>query len=135
MTQPQTDPKKPAYIAYDIAPWTSDPCEPESVGVSFAHRDEQGFDILLDGAPLSGKLMLRRPGATTTGVTALLGGVPANRPDFHAFLVTEKKDREGKARWRQIGFAYRHADGDGLDVLYKVIPTSGRISLRQNTDQ
>ena len=131
-TETTNDAKKPAFIAYDIQPFGSDPAEPESVGVTFAHRDGNGYDLLLDGVPLSGKLLLRKNGSSTEGVTAVLAGIRASRPDYIAYLVSEKKDREGKARWRRIGFGYRHTDGEGLDVLYKVIPVNGRISLRLN---
>lgn len=129
-------PKKPAFIAYDITPLGGEtPQEPEGLGVVFAHRDGNGFDALLDAFPLSGKLMLRKPGASTAGVTALAGGIPARRPDYFAYALSAKKDRDGKSRWRAVGWAYKHSDGEGLDVLYKAVPSNGRISLRLNDQQ
>lgn len=126
---------KTAYLAYDVQPWGPTTGEPEVIGVSFAHKDSRGFDIVLDGLPLSGKILLRPSGAATTGVSTILGGLPAKRPDYLAYLVSEKKDRDGKSRWRKIGFGFRHADGEGIDVLYKTVPINGRISLRVNDAQ
>jgi hypothetical protein len=136
MTEPTTttgdSARKPTYLAYDISPWGGDPAEPESLGVGFAHRDGNGFDCLLDGFPLAGKLMLRKPGAATVGVTSLAGGFPARRPDYVAYVVKDGKTRDQKGFWRRIGLGFRHADGDGIELLYKVMPTNGRLVLRTN---
>lgn len=126
-----TPTKKPALIAYDPTRWAGE-TDHTSVGVVFSHRDGKGYDLLLDAVPLTGTLTLRKPEASAADVPAPGTGVPAKRPDFHAFVVGDRKDREGKARWRFIGQAYKHADGAGFDVLYRTIPVNGRIALRIN---
>jgi hypothetical protein len=129
-----TDTKKPAFIAYDTTRWANDP-QPTSLGVAFSHKDGNGFDLLLDAVPLTGTLSLRGPNESADSVQPPTGGVPAKRPDYRAYVVSDRKDKEGKARWRQIGFAYRHEDHAGLDVIYRTIPLNGRIALRLNNDQ
>ena len=50
------------------------------------------------------------------------------KPSFIAYSVT---DREGKkAKWREIGVVFEHNDNRGFDVLFDVVPLSGRITLR-----
>lgn len=129
-----TDTKKPAFIAYDVTRWANDP-QPTALGVAFSHRDGNGFDLLLDAVPLTGTLSLRGPNESADSVQAPTGGIPAKRPDYRAYVVSDRKDKEGKARWRQIGFAYRHDDRAGLDLIYRTIPLNGRIALRVNTDK
>jgi hypothetical protein len=54
-------------------------------------------------------------------------------PSFIAYCVS---DREGKkAKWREIGVAFPHNDGKGFDILYDVVPLSGRITLRVPEDK
>ena len=101
----------------------------------FSHRDGKGYDLLFDAIPLTVTLTLRNPDASAADVAAPSTGVPAKRPDYLAFVVGDRKDREGKSRWRFIGQAYRHEDGYGLDVLYRTIPANGRIALRLNDQQ
>lgn len=133
MTEP-TSTKKPAFIAYDPTRWANATAA-TPIGVSFSHKDGHGYDLLLDAVPLTGTLSLRAPDESADAVQAPTGGVPAKRADYHAYVVSDRKDRDGKARWRLIGTAYRHADGSGLDVLYRTVPLTGRIALRLNTDQ
>lgn len=133
MTANINDTKKPAFIAYD-ALWANE-TQHESLGVGFSHKDGKGYDLLLDGIPLTGKFSLRTPGSSPAAVTPPTGAIPAKRPDYKAFLVSDRKDREGKARWRFIGFGYRQADGEGVDVIYRTIPANNRIVLRLNDDQ
>jgi hypothetical protein len=42
------------------------------------------------------------------------------------------RDRgEGKdSKWTEIGVVFPHKDGKGYDVLFDVVPLSGRISIR-----
>jgi hypothetical protein len=131
MTEQSTTTKKPAFIAYDPTRWANE-SESQSLGVAFSHKDGQGFDILLDAVPLTGTLILRRTDAPDTELTAPSTGVPAKRPDYLAFAVGDRKDSQGKSRWRFLGHAYRQADGAGLDLLYRSIPSNGRIALRIN---
>ena len=54
-------------------------------------------------------------------------------PSFIAYSVT---DRDGKkSKWREIGVAFPHNDGKGFDILYDVVPLSGRITLRSPEDK
>jgi hypothetical protein len=51
------------------------------------------------------------------------------KPNFIAYSVIERgEDRD--AKWREIGVAFKHSDGKGFDILYDVLPLSGRITLR-----
>jgi len=55
---------------------------------------------------------------------------------YNAFSVVDRivKDRKGEPEndttWRQIGVAFDHKDGQGLDVVLDALPTNGRIVLR-----
>jgi hypothetical protein len=129
-----TSTKKPAFIAYDTTRWANSTAA-TPIGVGFSHKDGNGFDLLLDAVPLTGTLSLRAPNESAESVEAPTGGVPAKRPDFLAYVVSDRKDRDGKARWRLIGQAYRHPDGAGFDLLYRTIPLNGRIALRIHTDK
>ena len=100
--------------------------------MAFSHRDGKGYDLLLDALPLTGTLVLRPTETAAGDIQAPSTGVPAKRPDFHAYAVGDRKDSQGKARWRFLGHAYRHEDGNGFDVLYRTIPVNGRIALRSN---
>lgn len=131
MTEPTQPTKKPAFIAYDPTRWAGE-TESQNLGVAFSHRDGNGFDILLDAVPLTGTLILRSPDAPEGELKSPSTGVPAKRPDYLAFAVGDRKDSQGKARWRFLGNAYRHPDGAGLDLLYRSIPANGRIALRTN---
>ena len=54
---------------------------------------------------------------------------PAGKtPSFIAYSVVEREGK--KSKWREIGVAFPHGDGKGFDILYDVVPLSGRITLR-----
>jgi hypothetical protein len=54
---------------------------------------------------------------------------PAGKsPSFIAYSVIERDGK--KSKWREIGVAFPHNDGKGFDILYDVVPLSGRITLR-----
>jgi hypothetical protein len=59
---------------------------------------------------------------TTTNTTG------KKKPDFVAFNVRPRNDK--KSRWTEIGVAFRHKDGNGLDILIDAVPLSGKIVLR-----
>jgi hypothetical protein len=61
--------------------------------------------------------------ATTAG-----NGQPARRPDWIAYSVRPRQGQ--KSRWTEIGVAFRHKDGNGLDILADVVPLNGKIVLR-----
>jgi hypothetical protein len=51
----------------------------------------------------------------------------SKRPDFEVFVV----EGEGKnAYWTQIGRAWRHDDGDGINVRLSALPFTGKLVLR-----
>jgi hypothetical protein len=57
----------------------------------------------------------------------------AKKPSFIAYSVTERDGK--KAKWREIGVAFPHQDAKGFDILYDVVPLSGRITLRAPEDK
>ena len=59
---------------------------------------------------------------------------PAGKsPSFIAYCVIERQGK--KSKWREIGVAFPHNDGKGFDILYDVVPLSGRITLRVPEDK
>jgi hypothetical protein len=55
---------------------------------------------------------------------------PASKmPSYVAYNVTERGDGK-KSKWREIGVAFTHKDGKGFDILFDVVPLSGKITLR-----
>lgn len=56
------------------------------------------------------------------------------RPDFAAYVVRDR-DGDKKANWREIGVAFKHKDGKGLDLLLDAVPVSGRVVLRDIEDK
>lgn len=50
------------------------------------------------------------------------------RPDFNAYHV--KKYGGDKSSWTQIGAAWKHADGSGINIMLDCVPVDGRITLR-----
>jgi hypothetical protein len=54
----------------------------------------------------------------------------AKKPAFIAYSVRERGEGK-KAKFTEIGVAFPHKDGKGFDILYDVVPLSGRITLRQ----
>lgn len=56
-----------------------------------------------------------------------------NRPSHAAYWV---KDRENKKdEWRQVGVAWSHADGKGMNISLDLQPLNGRIVLRLIEDK
>lgn len=46
------------------------------------------------------------------------------------------RDREGSnSFWTRIGAAWAHADGNGFNVQFEVVPLDGRIVLRVATEK
>ena len=55
-----TPSKKPAYIAYSVRDrGQGKDAKFTEIGVAFPHKDNEGFDILYDAIPLSGRITLR----------------------------------------------------------------------------
>jgi hypothetical protein len=56
------------------------------------------------------------------------GNKTKRKPSHIAYSI---RDREGKdSKWTEIGVAFPHKDGKGLDILFDVVPLNGRIALR-----
>lgn len=55
------------------------------------------------------------------------------QPDFIAYNVNKAKD--GKAYWDNIGTAYQHPDGKGLDIRLHSIPVDGHVTLREQRNE
>ena len=55
------------------------------------------------------------------------------RPDFAAYVVRDREDK--KSNWREIGVAFAHKDGKGMDLLLDAVPVSGRVVLRTIEDK
>lgn len=55
---------KPAYLAYVVAENGDKRKNPDNwtkIGAAFPHRDGNGFNIVLEALPVSGRVVLRRP--------------------------------------------------------------------------
>lgn len=56
----------------------------------------------------------------------------ATKPAFRAYTTIK---REGQNDfWLPIGAAFRHSDGEGLNIVLQALPIDGRIVLRTPTD-
>lgn len=54
----------------------------------------------------------------------------AKGPDFIAFHVRDGEDK-GKSYWTRIGAAWKHKDGEGLNLQLDLVPVAGgKIILR-----
>lgn len=51
------------------------------------------------------------------------------KPDFVAYQVQETQD--GKGIWNRIGAAWRHKDGQGVELTLNSLPINGRVTLRE----
>jgi hypothetical protein len=56
----KSDNKSPALIAYHIRKG-SEKSFWDRVGVAFVHKDELGYDLVLDAVPVDGRVTLRMP--------------------------------------------------------------------------
>jgi hypothetical protein len=53
----------------------------------------------------------------------------AKTPDFIAYAVIDR-GADKKAFWREIGTAWKHGDGNGLQVRLDALPLDGIVTLR-----
>lgn len=53
------------------------------------------------------------------------------KPAFTAYVIPEKREGQEKAHWHEIGAAWTHKDGEGLDLVLVASPLTGRIVLRK----
>jgi len=64
MSTKKTTPTKsnlPAFIAYHVRDGKNDKGYFSRIGVAFAHKDGNGFNLLIETIPLDGKITLRVP--------------------------------------------------------------------------
>ena len=59
---------------------------------------------------------------------------PSRKPSFVAYSVRDRGENKD-SQWTEIGVAFPHKDGKGLDILFEVVPLSGRITLRVPSDK
>jgi hypothetical protein len=52
---------KPTHVAYQVRPASSEGAKPHfnRIGSAFAHRDGEGFSVVLDAIPVDGRVVLR----------------------------------------------------------------------------
>lgn len=50
------------------------------------------------------------------------------KPSHTAYSIREREGKDSK--WTEIGVAFPHKDGKGFDILFDVVPLSGRITIR-----
>lgn len=55
------------------------------------------------------------------------------RPDYIAYSVQESRD--GKGHWNRVGAAWRHRDGEGVELQLDSVPVNGRITLREQREE
>lgn len=54
-------------------------------------------------------------------------------PDYIAYAVDETKDDKGF--WHKIGAAWKHSDGEGIDLRLVATPVDGRVVLRKPKEE
>jgi hypothetical protein len=52
------------------------------------------------------------------------------RPAFRAYTVI-KRDGDKDDYWLNLGVAFEHEDGEGLDILLQALPIDGKLVLRR----
>ncbi len=63
MSNNQDDPltKKPSHIAFHVRSGEDGKAYFNRIGSAFAHKDGEGYNVLLDATPVDGKVTLRTP--------------------------------------------------------------------------
>lgn len=59
----------------------------------------------------------------------------ASKAPSHVAYHVRDNENGGKGFWTRIGAAWAHADGNGFNVQFDVIPLNGRIVLRVATEK
>ncbi len=55
-------------------------------------------------------------------------GKSTKKPSHIAYSIRQREGKESK--WTEIGVAFPHKDGKGYDILFDVVPLSGRLTIR-----
>ena len=61
------------------------------------------------------------------------GNKSTKKPSHVAYSIREREGKDSK--WTEIGVAFAHKDGKGFDILFDVVPLSGRITIRVPSDK
>jgi hypothetical protein len=56
------------------------------------------------------------------------GSKATKKPSHTAYSIREREGKESK--WTEIGVAFAHKDNKGFDILFDVVPLSGRVTIR-----
>ena len=56
------------------------------------------------------------------------GNKSTKKPSHIAYSIRQREGKESK--WTEIGVAFPHKDGKGYDILFDVVPLSGRLTIR-----
>ena len=56
------------------------------------------------------------------------------KPTHDVYLVTEMGEDQ-KSIWDQIGAAWEHKDGEGLNIKLKLFPVNGELTIRRRRDR
>jgi hypothetical protein len=60
------------------------------------------------------------------------GADQMSKPTFIACSVTDyTAGTEKKSKWREVGAAFAHKDGEGFDIVLEAFPVSGKVTLRK----
>lgn len=57
-----------------------------------------------------------------------------NKPTHLVYHVVDMGEGQ-KSKWDQIGVAWEHKDGEGLNIDLKLFPVNGRITVRRRKDK
>lgn len=57
-----------------------------------------------------------------------------SKPSHLVYLVSEMGEGQ-KSKWDQIGAAWEHKDGEGMNIQLKVFPVNGRLTIRRRKDK
>ena len=55
------------------------------------------------------------------------------KPAYRAYTVIKRENREDY--WLNVGVAFPHEDGEGLNLLLQSLPLDGKLVLRTYTEQ
>ena len=56
------------------------------------------------------------------------GNKSTKKPSHIAYSIRQRDGKDSK--WTEIGVAFPHKDGKGYDILFDVVPLSGRLTIR-----
>jgi hypothetical protein len=56
------------------------------------------------------------------------GNKSTRKPSHVAYSIREREGKDSK--WTEIGVAFPHKDGKGFDILFDVVPLTGRLTIR-----